>query len=143
MKKIILIALFFNLFFGYSQNAKIQIAENIQKIEKALIEKDSIALQNLLHEELSFGHSNAHIETKQNVLSNAKTNKIVYNSFEKKSDINFTFSSDNTIVTRREINANGTFKQYDFDLDMNVLEVWIFDQNVWKLLARQGVKTSN
>jgi len=139
MKKILLVGLFFNLFFGYSQTLQIKITENIRKIEKALIEKDSIVLQNLLHDNLSFGHSNAYIETKLDILNDLRTKKITYIFFETNS-IDFTFLSDNKVVTRREINAKGRFKQYDFDLDMNVLEVWIFDQNVWKLLARQGVK---
>jgi len=140
MKKTLFIGLFLTTFFGYSQNAEIKIAENIQKMEKALIEKDSLVLQTLLHDDLSFGHSNAYIETKQDILNDLKTKQITYTFFSKKSDINFTFLSDNTIVTRRKINATGTFQRHDFNLDMNILEVWIFDQAHWKLLSRQGVK---
>jgi len=140
MKNFTLISLLLGGFFAYSQNAIVQISDNILKMEQALIGKDSLVLQKILHADLSFGHSNAYIETKQELLDDMKTDKIVYTRFEKKNDIIFTFLSDNTIVSRREIQAIGTFKQHDFDLDMNVLEIWILEHNEWKLLARQGVK---
>jgi len=142
MNKIFLACFLVIVNIVYSQDVKAKITENIRIIEKALVQKDTIALQNLLHPDLTFGHSNAWIENKESLIFDLKTQKVDYTSFENISDINFTFYSDYYVITRRKINANGKFKQHDFSIKMNVLEVWIFNDNRWVLLARQNVKYS-
>ncbi|MDY0090269.1 MAG: nuclear transport factor 2 family protein [Flavobacteriaceae bacterium] len=139
MKKLIFILFFFVGFSAFSQIPEDLIKENIFKIEKALVEKDTIVLQELLHSDLTLGHSNGWIETKESLFEDLKKGKVFYSFFEKVSEVDFTFSSDEMIITRREINAYGTVDEHEFIVKLNVLEVWILQNNSWLLTARQTV----
>lgn len=139
MKKLIFILFFFVGFSAFSQIPEDLIKENIFKIEKALVEKDTIVLQELLHSDLTLGHSNGWIETKESLFEDLKKGKVFYSFFEKVSEVDFTFSSDEMIITRREINAYGTVDEHEFIVKLNVLEVWILQNNSRLLTARQTV----
>lgn len=141
MKKLILIVFLFVGFSVFSQNPKNLIEENIFKIEKALVEKDTLVLQELLHSDLTLGHSNGWVETKESLFEDLRKGKVSYKFFEKISEVDFTYFSDETVVTRREIKAYGVVDDYEFAVSLNVLEVWVLQDNIWKLLARQSVNS--
>lgn len=139
MKKLIFILFFFVGFSAFSQIPEDLIKENIFKIEKALVEKDTLVLQELLHSDLTLGHSNGWIETKESLFEDLKKGKVFYSFFEKVSEVDITFSSNEMIITRREINAYGTVDEHEFIVKLNVLEVWVLQNNSWLLTARQTV----
>jgi hypothetical protein len=56
------------------ERLKVAIAD----FDKALIDKDSIALKRLLSDELSYGHSNAWLENKQEVIADLYNGKLTY-----------------------------------------------------------------
>ncbi len=62
--------------FAFTQTTFLQNA--VAKMDKAFIEKDTIVLKQILHNELSFGHSNAWIESKSELLGNLFNGKISY-----------------------------------------------------------------
>lgn len=141
MKKLIFIGLFFVGCSVFSQNSEDLIKSTILKIEKALVEKDTLVLQKLLHSDLTLGHSNGWVETKESLLKDLKKEKVSYRVFEKISEVDFTFFSNETAITRREINVCGTVDNDEFTISLNVLEIWVLENNIWKLLARQSVNS--
>jgi len=142
MRTLFFVALFLVGHFVYSQDTKVKIIKNINAIEKALVQKDTLVLNKLLHTDLTFGHSNGWIESKESLLNDLKNTKVIYTSFENISAVDFTFHSEDIVITRRKITAHGIFRQQNFSINMNVLEIWILNQDIWKLLARQSVNNS-
>lgn len=138
MKKLF-IAIYLITSFSVSSQSKETIGKNIYKIEKALVEKDTFILRELLHSELTLGHSNGWIENRESLLSDLKRERVVYFLFDKVSEVEFTHLSDQMIVSRRGVNVCGSVDGYEFKVMLNILEIWIFEEDIWKLLARQSV----
>lgn len=116
------------------------IAENCKKLDKALVQRDTLTLNGLLHTGLSFGHSNGWLEKKTNLLRTLKTEKVSYLTIDQVSTAIIQYQKKDLISTRRDIDVNGLFEGKSFDLKLNVLEVWIKERGKWQLLARQSVK---
>src|SRR5690606_8458668 len=100
--------------FGQSSDAAFLIKENILKIENALLKKDTLALQELLHSDLTLGHSNGWIESKESLFEDLTQDNVSYSGFEHIGDVVFAHKSDSLIVTCRNINAYGTVNSYTF-----------------------------
>jgi ketosteroid isomerase-like protein len=115
------------------------LKEAISRLDKALIAKDTIALKQLLHPDLSFGHSSGWVETKQDVLNDVKSGKLNYKSLEHK-DVRWTARKDwatvrsNTHVV--SVNPDGNTSE----LNLHVLLVWLRTNKGWQLLARQTTR---
>lgn len=67
---------------GFTQTAFLINA--VAKLDKALVEKDTIVLKQILHNELSYGHSNAWVESKRDLLKKLYNGKITYSKIENK-----------------------------------------------------------
>lgn|SRR5690606_14541678 len=125
----------------FTQNISSQLAieENIQKIEEALLKKDTISLKLLLHPNLTMGHSNGWIETKASLIEDLTEEKVVYTLFQPINKTEYFYTSEDLIMTRRDIDAHGTVNHKEFVACLNVLEIWTFYNNQWLLTARQSV----
>ncbi len=141
MKSLVII-LFFAMgswSFGQASDVEITIREQIQKFEKALIQKDIEQISELLDKNLSMGHSNGWLETKESLMSDLVEAKINYEKIESAGPINFTYKSDDLIVTRRDLDVYGILNNVSFTVKLNILEVWKLNGQQWQLLARQSV----
>ena len=141
MKSLVII-LFFAMgswSFGQTSDVEITIREQIQKFEKALIQKDIEQISELLDKNLSMGHSNGWLETKESLMSDLVEAKINYEKIEAAGPINFTYKSDDLIVTRRDVDVYGILNNVSFTVKLNILEVWRLNGQQWQLLARQSV----
>lgn len=118
----------------------IQLYHQIHQLEKGLIQKDTAILKTILHDQLTLGHSNAWIESKNSLLENLPTSNIHYQSFTEFEPSTVEIIHENLIWIRRNILAKGMYKTYNFDMKLKVLEVWIKVQDRWQLLARQSVE---
>ena len=136
---LIIFLIIFN--YSYSQNIDCQeILPKFASLEFNLIRKDTAALNNLLHEKLSFGHSNGWIETKESLLNSLPTSKVKYISFSPKADVEAEFIEDKIVVLRRKQTVIGEYEGEHFDVDLKILEIWIKENKEWYLLARQSVE---
>ena len=122
--------------FTFAQTSFLK--EAVAKLDKALITKDTIVLKQLLHKDLTYGHSNGWVETKADVVKDLISGKLAYDKIESK-EAKWTVTND--IATVR------TITEIDFRLDdkpgglkLHVLQVWLKTNKGWQLLSRQGAK---
>lgn len=116
-----------------------EINLKMSQINKAFIEKDTTALAKLLHENLTLGHSNGWLETKPDLLKTLVEGGVIYTSIETIGEPEIHFTSEKLKITRRNIDVSGIVNDTPFDVKLNVLEVWILQNEQWQLLARQSV----
>ena len=143
----ILISLNYNIFSQEIQSVSFKspqeaIAQQIESLESLLINKNTAGLEEILHNDLTFGHSNGWVETKNSLLENLPTSKVSYTKFVKSNEpeIKIIWESNPLATVRREITAIGEYEKEAFQVDLKVLEIWIKQKNNWQLLARQSVE---
>lgn len=135
--KKLLTALFLVSCFAFV-SAQESIEGTAQKLEKALVQKDTVALKKLLHDDLGYGHSNGWVENKTEVIENLVSGKMQYTSIQSESPV-WKQTGDMVIVRTKskiEFIVNGK----EGKLDLFVLQVWKKEGNEWKLVARQSTK---
>jgi len=142
--KTFLFFLLFPLCIGlYAQDRKPAAYEEIylkmSQIDQAFIAKDTSALTKILHNDLTLGHSNGWIETKSELLETLMNEGVIYLKIVTAEPFSIHHTSDNLISTRRKIDVTGLLKTMPFEVKLNVLEVWIYKEENWQLLARQSV----
>ena len=136
MKKCITILFLFISSFSFAQTSFLKDA--VAKLDKALITKDTVVLKQLLHKDVTYGHSNGWVETKADVINDLVSGKLSYHNIESK-DGKWTVT--NTVSTMRST----TEISYQMDgkpgaLRLHVLQVWLKTNKGWQLIARQSTK---
>ncbi len=111
----------------------------MQQLDKALLQKDENVLRSVLHKELSFGHSNGWIQTKNDMMNDFKSGKLVYNKFENNSSAIVSMSKKYATV-KTNSNAEGMVNGTAFKLTVHVMQFWIKTKKGWQLIARQSAK---
>jgi hypothetical protein len=130
----IIVLLISSVSFGQTSFLK----DAVSKLDKALIEKDTATLKQLLHKNLTYGHSNGWVETKDDVVKDLTSGKLVYytiksDSITWKTDANWASMRSKTKV-EVSVNNNRT------ELNLHVLQVWLKTNKGWQLIARQSTK---
>jgi hypothetical protein len=112
----------------------------VAELNKALVNKDEQALVQLLHPNVSYGHSNAWVQTKNDILNDLKSGKLTYDKIDNTS-VAIVAINANWATVRTNTNATGRSTAIPtFELKLHVLQVWLKTQNGWQLLARQSTK---
>ena len=114
------------------------LKEAVSKLDKALVSKDTVTLKQLLHKNLSYGHSNAWVENKQEVISDLVSGKLSYLKIESRDQKWETDKDWATVRSTTEIRFKLDGKEGE--LKMHVLQVWMKTNKGWQLLARQSTK---
>ena len=109
-----------------------------QKLEKALVQKDTVVLKKLLHDDLGYGHSNGWVENKKEIIENLVSGKMQYKSIHSELPVWKQTGDMVTLRTKSQIEfiVNGK----EGKLDLFVLQVWHKAGDEWKLVARQSTK---
>jgi hypothetical protein len=132
---ITILALFISsLLFGQTSFLK----DAVSKLDKALVEKDTVTLKQLLHKNVTYGHSNGWVETKEDVIKDLASGKLIYHTI--KSD-SLTWKTEANWAsvrskTKAEVSVNGN----RVELTLHILEVWLKTNKGWQLIARQSTK---
>jgi hypothetical protein len=100
----------------------------------AMVKADAGALRRLLADDLSYTHSNALIETKDDVLKAITSGKTKYKSIDFKTS-NIRQYGD-TIITNHQM----VFAQPDRTTNVYVSMVWVRQPDGWKLVQRQATR---
>ncbi len=137
----ILFAFFFTA--GLAQYKPIkQVSDKALELHKAIfIDKDSLALENLLNYEVNYGHSGGKVENRKEVIENASHNVSTYTDI--KTEINQVVVNDYTAVVRCLL--TGTETKQDgkvIPLKLSILQTWTKVKKNWKLMGRQAVKVN-
>lgn len=116
-----------------------ELLEACRSLDEALVKADTGTLSSLVHTQLSLGHSNGMVEDRAALLRHLSSGYLRYREI---------VSSDTPVVqvlreqasVRRKLSVSGTLLGYDFNVDLDVLEVWIREEGSWRLWCRQSVK---
>ncbi len=144
MKKLILISIFFMSFSDslMAQGEDIRngvIMMKMLSLKTALIKKDSVSLTKLLSEDVTYGHTNGMIQTKQQLIRDVVSGTQDYKSIEP-SDMKIRFY-DNTAVVTMIGDVVLNYQNSPLTMHMFITLVWVYKDNDWKLVARQSVNT--
>jgi hypothetical protein len=120
--------------------SKSRISEKMAVLRSALLTKDSLALSDLLSDEVTYGHTNGLTQTKQELIRSVMSGQQEYKSITvRKTDIRIHGSM---AIVNTEGNASLLLDGKPLELDMDVLLVWILENDDWKLVARQSVRNN-
>jgi len=111
----------------------------MQKLDAALLQKNEMVLKTVLHEDLSFGHSNGWIQSKSDVLNDLKSGKLVYNKIENNSSAIVNINKKWATV-KTNTNAEGVVNGTAFKLTLHIMQFWMKTKKGWQLIARQSAK---
>ena len=141
MKKFILLVFAANFisFASHAQNAQTEVMTKMMSLKNALIAKDSVALSNLLADDVTYGHSTGVIQTKAQLIRSALNGEQDYRSIEP-SNMNVRIYNDNTGVVTINLKVNVINLGKPLDVNLAATLVWIKINGEWKLVARQAVK---
>lgn len=125
---------------GFSQTDESKVLQKVKDLNDAIfVRKDGNAIQALVSDKLSYGHSDAKIEDKATMVQNAVGNKITYKNVETLSPT--VVVENNTAIARhilQGVQTDSTGKAGP--LSLQVLQVWVKEKKEWKLFGRQAVK---
>ncbi len=140
-KSLILLVVCFSGLVATAQKGKdSKIEDKVQALNKAIfVQKDSLALENLLGKEIIYCHSGGKVESRQEMIKNALANASTYSDV--KTEITNVVSEKKFIVVRHIITATENLKDGKTSpLKLGVLQTWIKEGKDWKLIGRQAVK---
>ena len=110
----------------------------IKDLDHALIGKDSVTLKWILEEQVTYGHSNGWIETKKDVIADLFNGKLTYKDIKPTGQEVVIEGKAASVRFNADIDVLMDGKPMQFKL--KVLQMWIWENEHWVLLARQSVK---
>lgn len=137
---IITSVLFFSIHSSLAQGKNEKaVVKAVERLRKAMVDADSIVLDKLTSDKLSYGHSGGHIDDKKEFIEKIVSGKSDFVSIEL---IDQTVSiSKKVALVRHKLNAVTNDNGKPGEVHLFVLMVWLRSMGKWKLLARQAVKS--
>ena len=126
--------------FSFAQQNSPQQSEIMMRmltLRSGLINKDSVALDDVLASDVSYGHTSGLIQTKAQLIHSVVSKEQDYQNIIP-SDMNIRIYNNTGVVTMKStvlMNYQGN----PLNMDMYITLVWI-KKNKWQLVARQSVK---
>jgi ketosteroid isomerase-like protein len=115
-----------------------KVAEAVESLRVAMINADKNALENLVADKLSYGHSGGAIDDKKSFVEKIVSGQSDFVTIDLTDQ---TISiSDNTAIVRHILKAKTNDGGKPGEVNLRVLLVWQKQNGGWKLLARQAVK---
>jgi len=136
MKSRLLILLLFSFFLAKAQPPELK--EAVQKLDLALVQKDTTVLNQLLDPKLVYGHSNGWEQTKAEVIRDMVSGKLAYTRIDTK-ERKWTIGED-YVLMRCDAEVNYQLNGTPGELKLHIMQVWKLDNHHWQLIARQGAK---
>jgi len=140
MKNLFAFIFLFTTTLASAQTNAEKVMQRVQELNNAVfVAKDSIALEGLMAEEVSYGHSSGKIENRQEMIHGAISTKVSFVNLVMDSPT--VYFQNKTAIVRHQLKAtsiDGTGKESP--LHIGILQVWIRQKGKWKLTARQAVK---
>ena len=139
LKIFLTILLFLPAFTGFSQSVdELNLAKTIKEFHIALVDKNTISINQQTDKALSYGHSNGWVESKADLLKNLQSGYLDYQPYKLDS---LTIHINGNLANARfiadiNVGLNGNPGNYH----LKVLEVWQKKGNRWVLFARQAVR---
>lgn len=110
----------------------------VKEFHQALVQKNTISLNQQTDKALSYGHSNGWVQDKKDLIKDFETGYISYQSF--KEDSITVVINENMANVRFVADVGATLKGTASKFHLKVLEVWMKKGKRWVLFARQAVR---
>lgn len=127
---------------GENLNAK-YILKQMYELDQSLLTKDTAKLNQILHQKLTLGHSNGWVESKISLLSSLPSSKVDYRTMKSIQEPVVEIIQENLASSRRKVHVVGTYENEDFVMNLEILEIWIKENDIWQLVARQSVEIND
>lgn len=123
-----------------AQTAEEKVLQRVTQLNNAIFGvKDSIALEGLLADKVSYGHSSGKIENRNEMIHGAVSNTGSYANFIMNGAS--VYFENKTAIVRHVLNATSIDTEgKKSPLHIGILQVWVKQKRQWKLTARQAVK---
>ena len=138
MKQLLTILFLFLVVCCYAQTDEEKLTVTLKEFHQALVNKNTVSINQQTDKALSYGHSNGWVETKAEVIKDLETGYISYQSF--KEDSITVAINGNMANVRFVADITATMKATTSNFHLKVLEVWVKKGKRWVLFARQAVK---
>jgi len=138
MKKLLTILFVLVAFGSFAQTDEDKLIKTVKEFHVALINKNTISINQQTDKVLSYGHSNGWVQTKTDLIKDFETGFISYQGFKEDS---ITVAMNGNMANVRFIaDITATMKGATNTYHLKVLEVWVKKGNRWILFGRQAVK---
>jgi ketosteroid isomerase-like protein len=125
-------------FAGAEAADEAAVTESVEILRKALLQADKAKLEQVASAQISYGHSDGRVETKDQFITGVMTRKQVVKSL--------TFPElkvavvGNAAIARHIYLAESELEGKATTTRIGALQVWQKQDGGWKLLARQGFR---
>ena len=114
------------------------VAQSVETLRKALLEADRTKLEQVTSAQISYGHSDGRVETKEQFIHGVMTRKQVVKSLDfpelKVAVVGNAAIARHIYLSESERDGKATTTR------IGALQVWQKQDGGWKLLARQGFR---
>lgn len=141
MRLIFLLGLLVCRLSVFSQTEEEKLTTTLKEFHQALVNKNTVSINQQTDKALSYGHSNGWVETKNDMIKNLETGYLDYHIYKEDSlqvVVNGTMAHAR-FVADINVTLNGNTGNYH----LRVLEVWWKKGKRWLLFARQAVRPPN
>ncbi|MBK9483802.1 MAG: nuclear transport factor 2 family protein [Chitinophagaceae bacterium] len=138
MKSSLTILFFFLVAFASAQTDEEKLVTTVKEFHQALVNKNTVSINQQTDKALSYGHSNGWVENKTDIIKDLETGYISYQGF--KEDSITVAINGNMANVRFVADITATMKATTTTFHLKVLEVWVKKGKRWVLFARQAVK---
>ena len=141
MKKLFLFLFLAIAIHSLAQNDEHKVLDRVKQLNDAIfMNKDSVELDGLMADKVTYGHSGGKVENRSEMISGAVHSPSTYKNFAMDSATVF-FEGKNVAVVRHVLKATSVDREgKESPLHIGVLQVWVMQNKQWKLMARQAVK---
>lgn len=116
-----------------------EVATAVESLRKAMVDADSLALDELTADSLSYGHSGGMLQTKNEFIHSITSGASDFVTIDL-SDQKITISGNTAIVRHILSAATNDAGKGPGTVKIGILLVWVKNKSGWHLLARQAVK---
>lgn len=138
LKNILTILFLFIVVSSNAQTDEEKLITTVKEFHKALVNKNTVSINQQTDKVLSYGHSNGWVQTKTDLIKDFETGYISYQSF--KEDSISVSMNGNMANVRFVADITATLKGTTGSFRLKVLEVWVKKGNRWILFSRQAIK---
>jgi hypothetical protein len=124
---------------GFTQTTDEQkLTATVKEFHQALVNKNTVSINQQTDKALSYGHSNGWVQTKTDIIKDLETGYICYQAYTEDS---IAITTNGAMANVRFMaNVSATMKGSNSNFRLRVLEVWVKKSNRWVLFARQAVR---
>jgi hypothetical protein len=114
------------------------VTQSVETLRKALLEADKAKLEQVASAQISYGHSDGRVETKEQFINGVMTRKQIVKSLAfpelKVAVVGNAAIARHIYLSESELDGKATTTR------IGALQVWQKQDGGWKLLARQGFR---